>query len=293
MLTHGNEAGTAAPRLVLVGAGGFLGQAVARAAAVTGLDAASIARAKVDLSADGAGASLAALLRPDDCVVVLAALTPGRGRGLDTFLANIRIIDSVVTALNTVKPAHAIYISSDAVYGRFDLLISEDTPADPADLYGAMHRSRELAMATTGVPLAVLRPTLIYGAGDPHNSYGPNRFRRMAIEKGELTLFGGGEETRDHVHVDDVAQLILAVARHQSRGVLNVATGQSISYADLAHQVAKFHGGSVKPTARANPITHRSFDVTALIRAFPAFRFRSLDAGLSQVRDELAQAAAT
>ena len=31
-----------------------------------------------------------------------------------------------------------------------------------------------------GVPVGILRPTLVYGANDPHNGYGPNRFRRLA-----------------------------------------------------------------------------------------------------------------
>ena len=47
--------------------------------------------------------------------------------------------------------------------------------------------------------LAILRPTLIYGAGDPHNGYGPNRFRRLAATGKPIILFGEGEERRDHV----------------------------------------------------------------------------------------------
>ena len=44
-----------------------------------------------------------------------------------------------------------------------------------------MHIARELMIKQlVKSPIAVLRPTLIYGAGDPHNSYGPNRLRRMA-----------------------------------------------------------------------------------------------------------------
>jgi nucleoside-diphosphate-sugar epimerase len=273
----------------LLGANGFLGRSLARAGAAAGLEVAPITRAQVDLAAEGAAARLAPLLRAGDCVVVLAALTPDRGRGLDIFLANMRIIEAVVGAITAAKPAHAVYISSDAVYGRFDPLIAEDTPADPADLYGAMHRSRELAMATCGVPLAILRPTLIYGAEDTHNSYGPNRFRRMAAEKGEITLFGEGEETRDHVFVDDVAALILEVVRHRSCGILNIATGNSISYADLARLAADLHGGIVKTTRRQNPITHRAFDPTATLRAFPNFRFVTLQDGLANVARDLAR----
>jgi len=49
------------------------------------------------------------------------------------------------------------------------------------------------------IPLAILRPTLVYGAGDPHNGYGPNRFRRLASANQPIVLFGEGEERRPAV----------------------------------------------------------------------------------------------
>ena len=95
-----------------------------------------------------------------------------------------------------------------AVYGDEPLPLSEASAAAPGSLHGAMHLARELAFkAELKAPLAVLRPTLIYGAADPHNGYGPNRFRRLANEGTDIVLFGEGEERRDHVAVDDVAEL--------------------------------------------------------------------------------------
>jgi nucleoside-diphosphate-sugar epimerase len=285
MLTHGNEQGTAAPRVVVLGAKGFLGQAVIASAADAGLEVLAVERATVDLATAGADAALTKILRPGDSVVVLAALTPDRGRGLDVLLTNLRIIQSVVGAMQQVKCSQLVYVSSDAVYGTFHPLISEATAADPVDLYGVMHRTRELAVALPDTPVAILRPTLIYGAGDTHNSYGPNRFRRMATEKGEIVLFGGGEETRDHIYVGDAAQLVVQVVRNASSGLLNLATGRSISYADLAAAVVGLYGGQVTATPRQNPVTHRSFDVTAVVKAFPDFRFTTLEEGLRKTKD--------
>src|SRR5258708_20458707 len=71
-------------------------------------------------------------------------------------------------------------------------------------MHGIMHLARELMLnATVKAPLAVVRSTLIYGEGDPHNGYGPNRFRRLAAAGQEIVLFGEGEERRDHVLIDD------------------------------------------------------------------------------------------
>jgi len=50
-----------------------------------------------------------------------------------------------------------------------------------------MHRTRELMLAAEAkAPLAILRLTAVYGAGDTHNSYGPNRFLRQALKDGRF-----------------------------------------------------------------------------------------------------------
>jgi hypothetical protein len=51
----------------------------------------------------------------------------------------------------------------------------------------------------------------------------------------------------------------------------------------VARKIAAAIGNvTVEPTPRANPITHRQFDTTALVRAFPHFRATPLDEGLAE-----------
>ena len=147
--------------------------------------------------------------------------------------------EGVARALERVPPDQVVHVSSDAVYPFESGLVTERSCAQPTDLYGMMHLAREVLLrSTVRAPFAVLRPTLVYGAADPHNSYGANRFRRMARKDGMITLFGEGEETRDHVLVEDVARLALEVLRRRSEGLLNVATGRSVSFMALARMVA-------------------------------------------------------
>ncbi|MGQ0677499.1 MAG: NAD-dependent epimerase/dehydratase family protein [Rhodospirillales bacterium] len=294
MLTHGHAAPRAPDRVAVVGAGGFLGHALLAHLAALKIAAKAIGRADVDLTANGAADRLAVLLEHDDTVVFLSALTPDKGKGDEPFLANLRIGASVCAAIERTRPAHVIYVSSDAVYPFRQGLVNEDSCAEPADLYGAMHLARELMVKQAAKsPVAVLRPTLIYGVGDTHNSYGPNRFRRMAREHGRIVLFGGGEETRDHIAIDDVARLIGLVVGHRSAGTLNVATGRSVSFAGIAAMVAGCFAGKVDiaTTPRQNPVSHRAFDIAALLRAFPGFAFTPLEQGLAAVhRQEAGQA---
>src|SRR2546428_8601803 len=98
-----------------------------------------------------------------------------------------------------------------------------------------MHRMRELMLASeANAPVAVLRFTAIYGAGDTHNSYGPNRFLRQALGDGRIVLFGNGEETRDHLYVNNAVALILDIVSRGSIGTLNVATGGSTTFPAVA-----------------------------------------------------------
>jgi UDP-glucose 4-epimerase len=284
-LRHQSPEPTDPARVVVLSGRGFVGGELLAALKHAGIPALAPTRLDVDLAATDAGDRLAALLKPTDSVVLLAALTPDKGRGVGPFVANIAIGAATARALEQVTPAHVVYFSSDAVYPMDAGRVSEASCAEPPDLYGMMHLAREIMMeAASRAPVAVLRPTLLYGAGDTHNSYGPNRLRRAAHKEGRITLFGEGEEMRDHVLVDDVVALTLLVLRHRSSGVLNLASGRSISYAELAGKIAAQFERPIEivGTPRQSPITHRHFDVTALQKAFPAFRFTPLDQGLAK-----------
>jgi len=285
MLRHLNPAPPRPARVVILGAGGFVGGAIAAALTRDGVPILGLTRKELDLLAPGAGEKLAGLLRVDDSVVFVSALAPTRTPAM--LVQNLQMAAAVTEALAKQPIAHLVYISSDAVYADDANPVTEASPCAPASLHGMMHAARELILRTqVKAPLAILRPSLLYGAADPHNGYGPNRFRRLA-EKGEaITLFGEGEEKRDHIHIDDVARLATLVLAHRSTGMLNIATGISTSFRAVAEQVAALYPTrvTVKGTPRQNPITHRHFDITASVKAFPQFRYTALTEGLPRSR---------
>lgn len=279
-------------RVAVIGAGGFVGGAIARAVEKAGLPLLRLGRPRLDLMADGAEAALTAALLPHDAVVVVSARAPCRD--VPMFVDNLRLIQPVCAALRAVRPAHVVYVSSDAVYADSDRPLTESSCAEPGSIHGAMHIAREIALkdAAGASPLAILRPTLIHGPGDPHNGYGPNRFRRDAAAGRPIRLFGNGEERRDHVHLDDVAAIALRVLLHRARGVLNVATGEVASFRDIAEMVVALAPGPVpiEPTPRNGPMPHggyRPFDIAACRAAFPDFRYTPLREGLAALKHNL------
>jgi len=290
MLTHKRDTPRVDGEVVVLGSTGFLGRQLLQQLSGQGVEVRGLGSSQVDLTAEGAAEKLDGVWGEGDALVFLSAITPDRGRGVDAFMANLRMARAVCAAVQATPPRHLVYISSDAVYPFGDGPISEGSPPCADDLYGAMHWAREVMLRSVAADrLAVLRSTLLFGTGDPHNSYGPNRLRRMARDKGEITLFGGGEETRDHVHVDDAARLLAEVLFHESVGLLNLASGNSVSYDALARQIADLFEPTVKVvhTPRQNPETHRHFDITALRRSFPKFVFTDLGPGLGKAHDDM------
>ncbi|OGA05557.1 MAG: hypothetical protein A3I00_07710 [Betaproteobacteria bacterium RIFCSPLOWO2_02_FULL_64_12] len=277
-------------RVVLIGARGFIGARLLRHLSSLGVPVLGLGSAELDLLNPAASDGLAALVRPDDSLVMLAALTPDKGRDIATLMKNLAMAQHVCAALAKSPCAHVVYFSSDAVYPPAASGVDEETPAAPGDLYGVMHLAREIMFrGVANIPTLVLRPSLVFGLEDTHNSYGPNRFRRSAAKDGKITLFGNGEETRDHIHVDDAAGIAALCLAHRSSGTLNVATGQSHSFAEVAQRVARQFGEKIEiaGTPRANPITHRHYDITQLIKAFPGYSFLSLDEGIAQVHRQM------
>ena len=263
-------------RVVILGSRGFVGRALCEQLEAMGTQVVAPASMEINLAETGCVDKLLALLKPSDAVVMLAALTPDKGRDIATLMKNLAMMQNVCAALGQSSCAHFTYFSSDAVYDSALSLVGEDTPASPQDLYGVMHYTREIMAKSLKVPVLILRPTLIYGLGDTHNSYGPNRFRRMAEKTGEITLFGEGEDKRDHIHIDDVIAFTLCCLMSKKTGILNLATGVSKTFYEVAKSVSKQFENPIKiiTTPRVNPVTQRHYDVTRLIKTFPDFRFK-------------------
>jgi UDP-glucose 4-epimerase len=291
MLRHNNTAPAPPERTIILGAGGFIGGAILRKLGGASERVLGLGRNELDLLDDDASAKLAKLLRADDALVMVSARAPCKTPAM--MLENIRMMAAVCEALAELPVAHLVYVSSDAVYADGPLPLTESSPAAPGSLHGGMHLAREqmIQAAAGATPLAVLRPTLVYGAGDPHNGYGPNKFRRQANRGEAIVLFGEGEERRDHVDVGDIAEIVRLVLDHRSAGVLNIATGAVASFRALADKAIALSPRKVevRTSPRNGPMPHngyRPFDPAATLRAFPDFHYTPIDDGLARAQHQ-------
>lgn len=258
------------PDTLVLGSSGHLGAAICSFSG-----AQTVSRLKDNSSI--AGASLSRKL-DGRAVVVAASQVPVPHDGHPSFLANLKILNPLLDA----SPEYVCYLSSDAVY-PFDREVTETTELGPSTAYARMHLMRERALIDHFEQrLLIVRLSQVYGAGDRHNAYGPMQMLRAAISRGKITLFGQGEERRDHIYVDDAAQAIVALLKKRHTGLVNVAFGHSVTFAEICRTVSLFVPANVEHEPRQQSVTHRDININTLRNVIPAFAPRDLKAGLSE-----------
>ena len=275
------------PSRVVVLGSGFIGGAIAENLIADSIEVLQFTSSAHNLLDQGAADKLASQLHADDVLIFTSAKAPCKD--IEMLQENIQMAKAVGQARRRQSVAHLIYISSDAVYKDSKAPISEKSCAEPQSFHGLMHLAREIILRQQYKgPLTIVRPTLVYGANDPHNGYGPNRFGRLAKKGGDIILFGKGEEKRDHVYVEDIAKLVYLLILHRAAGVVNAVSNQTVSFSELAQFAVAFFksAGPVVETQRVGLMPHdgyRPFAPSVATTVFSGFQFRDWRTGLKEV----------
>jgi nucleoside-diphosphate-sugar epimerase len=130
-----------------------------------------------------------------------------------------------------------------------------------------------------------VRPTLIYGPGDPHGGYGPNKFIRDAGSIGIITLYGQGEELRDHIFIDDVGEIVAKAVADGVTGIINATSGNVVSFLQIAEIIVQqFENVKIQFIPRSSPPPHlgvRRFSSRRLSELLPDYTFTSIEKGIN------------
>ena len=145
-----------------------------------------------------------------------------------------------------------IFSSSACVYGTPDKLpIKEDAPVRPDNPYGACKASIEAFLQTYhanfGFDATILRYFNPYGPGelhDPETHAIPN-FIRAALTKKSIPLYWKGEQIRDFIYIEDLAQAHIDVLKLSGFNIFNIGTEKGICVKDVVDQIFKIVGYKV------------------------------------------------
>jgi UDP-glucose 4-epimerase len=273
-------------KIIIFGSYGFVGQSLVQLLEDKGEEYLAHSSKNLDLTESSSIQKIADTTNDGDTIVMLSALTPERGEAGEITIQNITMIQTLLKGIEDKNIKQFIYVSSDAVYPMTDDIIDENTPPQPHDLYGCMHVMREQFLKSSIAPkkLTILRPCSIYGKKDTHNGYSINRFLRSALENGEISLFGNGEEYRDHIYIDDFTNIIYASHKKHAFGVFNVASGTSWRFIEIAEYIQSILDKKIiiKNMPRGMDITHRHMNTVKLCSIFPEYCPRAIDTGIKE-----------
>jgi len=123
--------------------------------------------------------------------------------------------------------------------------VDEDAPLDPRNVYAATKLHQEHLVAAyvreRGGGFAALRYHNVYGPRMPRNTpyAGVASIFRSAGERGEAArVFEDGGQTRDFVHVHDVARANRRALEADASGAFNIASGDPHTVLDMAVALA-------------------------------------------------------
>ena len=282
-------------RVLVTGAGGFLGAHVSAALRAAGHDVtAPDRRSGLDVADAAAVERVIAGVRPAACVH-LAGIA--RGTEAELMRTNVDGTRHVLEALARHAPGcHVVLAGSAAEYGRTSDLhaaLTEDLPCDPLNAYGrskllATRLGEEFASGLAAVSTVRLFNVVGAGIGEQLLIGALLRRIRAALADGARAevVVGNVDVERDYVAVADVANGIVALLEVPgARGVFNLCSGRAVTVRRVVETLLSF---APRPIAwRQDPDLVRPDDIRRSVgsfaRARSAFDFEpatSLEAAL-------------
>lgn len=197
---------------------------------------------------------------------------------------NVLGLVNILEAARQTGTARVVFVSSGGVvYGEPEVLPTpEHAPKSPRSPYGVSKLAGEYYLncyrEVHGMDCVALRYGNVYGPRqDPHGEAGVVAIFSHRLLGGQpLDIHGDGKQTRDYVHVADVARANLVaadMALPATGGIdamaFNVATGVATSVNALARtleEAARIRTGRVTGDARTGELRHSVLSVARMAR---------------------------
>ncbi|MCC7146390.1 MAG: NAD(P)-dependent oxidoreductase [Phycisphaeraceae bacterium] len=157
---------------------------------------------------------------------------------------NVHSLKPLLTAARAAGVRRFVHVSSVGIYGNLKTWpADEEAPKEPQSIYGITKLEGEIQALQLGKELglevAVIRPAWVFGPGCPRTA---KLYR--ALRKGRFIMIGRGDNLRHPLYIDDlVAAMKLAAEHPQAVGETFIIAGpQPISTRQLVEEYCQVLG---------------------------------------------------
>lgn len=295
--------------VLITGGRGFLGRHLREACRQRGVKAVAVSSADGDLRHRGECMAVIRQYQPD--VIIHAAAKVG-GIGANAATPATFLYDNALMGLHLLYAASElkpkiVMIGTVCSYPAFcptpfrEEFLWAGAPEATNAPYGVAKRMlityAQACREQYGMSIVTVIPSNLYGPGDKTDlatSHVIPAIIRKCLEavkenRDTVELWGTGTATRDFLYVDDAVSGILAAAEHYDEPEpLNLGTGQEITIAELATEIAQltgFHGLIKWNTARPNGQERRAVSAERAMRLLGWAPRTSFQDGLQRTVD--------
>jgi nucleoside-diphosphate-sugar epimerase len=182
--------------------------------------------------------------QPEACIHLAWYAEPGQYL---YSMENIQSLTASLTLLNVLINVGCRQVVMAGTCAEYDTefgYLSEDTPTRPATLYAAA----KLSCCLLGQQIAA-QAKINFAWGRVFYPYGPQEDERRvvpaaihALKQGNAFTATQGEQIRDYIHVEDVAEAFCVLTEKQANGIFNISSGLPVSIRQLLETIGNLMG---------------------------------------------------
>jgi nucleoside-diphosphate-sugar epimerase len=179
--------------------------------------------------------------------------------------ANLFYLHNLTGTINLIKSLTGsirwfCFLSTIDVYGSSPQNpIRETTLTAPGTYYGTSKLAAEdflrVYCEKNNIKLAILRTTQVYGPQDTSAKKLIPASVKRALQGEPIEIYGKGNDERDYLYAEDLAEALLSAKESEAEGIFNIATGTSHTILDVVEKIMNITDSSCpvsfKPAVKA------------------------------------------
>ena len=246
---------SSAPRLLLTGSNGLLGQAVLRAAASNNTNWTIIASSRdhprgpsrevpyvdVDIASDTAFRQVLDVVSPS-YVLHTAAMTQVdlcEEQKKNAYRCNLSALETLLSSVPS--DCFVVQLSTDFVFDGTKSPYAEDATLQPCNYYGITKQLAEERLLSAKLPWAIVRTSMVYGMGEELRRPPLLSWVRSALKQ-DQQLKMVNDQWRRPTFVDDLALACLRILSNKCRGIFHITGEECFTPYEMVRNAARHWG---------------------------------------------------